>query len=91
MSCPLQSYGLWDHEEDLLAKPQLETEESADAAKEEDEAEPVALASSEAENVVVEEKTEPEAQKGIRSRFRKKGGKKKQLSKSLDDQRQAGT
>ncbi|KAM3828984.1 piezo-type mechanosensitive ion channel component 1 isoform 1-T1 [Vipera latastei] len=85
----LLSYGLWDHEEDLLAKPQLETEESADAAKEEDEAEPVALASSEAENVVVEEKTEPEAQKGIRSRFRKKGGKKKQLSKSLDDQREA--
>ncbi|KAK9392634.1 piezo-type mechanosensitive ion channel component 1 [Crotalus adamanteus] len=85
----LLSYGLWDHEEDLLAKPQLETEESPDAAKEEEEPEPAALASSEAENMVVEEETEPEVQKGIRSRFRKKGEKKKQLSKSLDDQREA--
>lgn len=52
----------------------------------------MASASPEAENVVMEEKTEPEVQKGIRLRFRKKKEKKKkQLSKSLDEQREEGT
>lgn len=52
----------------------------------------MASGSPEAENVVVmEEKTEPEVQKGIRSRFRKKKEKKKQLSKPLDQQRGEGT
>uniref|UniRef100_A0A8C6XGL7 Piezo type mechanosensitive ion channel component 1 (Er blood group) n=1 Tax=Naja naja TaxID=35670 RepID=A0A8C6XGL7_NAJNA len=86
----LLSYGLWDHEEELLPKPQLEVEESPEAAKGKEEPEPLASASPEPEIVVLEEKTEPEVKKGIRSRFRRKKEeekkKKKQLSKSLDEQ-----
>uniref|UniRef100_A0A8C5S4K7 Piezo type mechanosensitive ion channel component 1 (Er blood group) n=1 Tax=Laticauda laticaudata TaxID=8630 RepID=A0A8C5S4K7_LATLA len=84
----LLSYGLWDHEEELLAKPQLETEEPPETAKGKEEPEPLASTSPEAEIVVLEEKTEPEVKKGIRSRFRKKKEekKKKQLSKSPEEQ-----
>ncbi|KAG8144214.1 hypothetical protein E2320_001317 [Naja naja] len=89
----LLSYGLWDHEEELLPKPQLEVEESPEAAKGKEEPEPLASASPEPEIVVLEEKTEPEVKKGIRSRFRRKKEeekkKKKQLSKSLDEQGEA--
>ncbi|XP_063169125.1 LOW QUALITY PROTEIN: piezo-type mechanosensitive ion channel component 1 [Candoia aspera] len=88
----LLSYGLWDHGEDLLAKPQLERGESPVSTKEKEELEePLASASLAAENVVeeAEGKPEPEVQKGIRSRFRRKKRKKQQLNISPDEQGEA--
>ncbi|XP_053127171.1 piezo-type mechanosensitive ion channel component 1 isoform X3 [Hemicordylus capensis] len=73
----LLSYGLWDHDEDVLAKRLPETTEPAAPAESVEEAGSLARTDAEAETTLGQE-SEPEPQKGIRARFRKKKAKRKQ-------------
>ncbi|XP_054856190.1 piezo-type mechanosensitive ion channel component 1 [Eublepharis macularius] len=71
----LLSYGLWDHEENVLAKPQPEEVEPEASTEGAGVAKPLPQADTEAGQVVGPE-AEPEP-KGIRSRFRKRKAKKR--------------
>nr|XP_020644043.1 piezo-type mechanosensitive ion channel component 1 [Pogona vitticeps] len=75
----LLSYGLWDHEEDVLAKPQPETVEPPSLTpSKEGPGESLVQAPPETGLVAIPEaEGEQGAQKGIRLRFRRKKGKKK--------------
>ncbi|KAF7244690.1 Piezo-type mechanosensitive ion channel component 1 [Varanus komodoensis] len=78
----LLSYGLWDHEEDVLAK-QPEAAEASASAESVGKAESLAQADAEAgAAVVLEVEAEPEVPKGIRSRFGRRKDKKKKWSKA---------
>ncbi|XP_061450529.1 piezo-type mechanosensitive ion channel component 1 isoform X4 [Rhineura floridana] len=75
----LLSYGLWDHEEDVLAKHQLEAPEPSASTESKEEAGTLVEADAEAESVAGQKaEPEPEVRKGIRARFRKRKEKKKQ-------------
>uniref|UniRef100_A0A670IWQ5 Piezo type mechanosensitive ion channel component 1 (Er blood group) n=1 Tax=Podarcis muralis TaxID=64176 RepID=A0A670IWQ5_PODMU len=80
----LLSYGLWDHEEEVLAKHPLEAAEPVASTESKEGAETLVEADVGAETVVDQE-AEPEVPKGIRSRFRKKKEKKKKRSKALKE------
>lgn len=85
-----QSYGLWDHDENILAKRQLEEAEPPALTESADGAELLPPAEKEVEEVGKVEALEAEAEpKGIRSRFRKKKAKKR--SKELKEQAAEGT
>uniref|UniRef100_A0A670IWS8 Piezo type mechanosensitive ion channel component 1 (Er blood group) n=1 Tax=Podarcis muralis TaxID=64176 RepID=A0A670IWS8_PODMU len=85
----LLSYGLWDHEEEVLAKHPLEAAEPVASTESKEGAETLVEADVGAETVVDQE-AEPEVPKGIRSRFRKKKEKKKKRSKALKEQGEEG-
>ncbi|XP_062997362.1 piezo-type mechanosensitive ion channel component 1 [Elgaria multicarinata webbii] len=87
----LLSYGLWDHEEDVLAKQPEATEPlvSKESVEEQPDAKAEAVAVPEVEVEVaadVEPEPEREGQKGIRSRFRRKKEKKKKKQQQQQQQ-----
>uniref|UniRef100_A0A8D2LFH0 Piezo type mechanosensitive ion channel component 1 n=1 Tax=Varanus komodoensis TaxID=61221 RepID=A0A8D2LFH0_VARKO len=87
----LLSYGLWDHEEDVLAK-QPEAAEASASAESVGKAESLAQADAEAgAAVVLEVEAEPEVPKGIRSRFGRRKDKKKKWSKAPKEEEEDGT